>query len=63
MPNKKLLILLPGGQAHILRLPGIKMSFREAPLTGTMLAALVPPELGLEVTYCDGSVSPIPLHE
>ena len=37
------------------------MSFREAPLTGTMLAALVPADLDLNVTMVDGSVSPIPL--
>ena len=59
--RKRLLILLPGGQPHLLRLPGIRLSFREAPLTGTLLAALVPPELGLDVSYVDGSVSPIPL--
>ncbi|MGI6496573.1 MAG: B12-binding domain-containing radical SAM protein [Kiritimatiellia bacterium] len=58
-----MLILLPGGQPHILRLPGIRLSFREAPLTGPLLAALVPPELELDVRYVDGSVSPIPLGE
>ena len=61
MAKKHLLILLPGGQAHMLRLPGVAMSFREAPLTGTLLAALVPPDLDLEISYCDGSVSPLPL--
>ena len=61
--TRSLLILLPGGQPHILRLPGVRMSFREAPLTGTLLAALVPPELNLDVRYVDGSVSPIPLDE
>ncbi len=60
--KKRLLILLPGGQPHMLNLWPFKMSFREAPLTGTLLAALVPPELGLDVTYVDGSVSAIPLH-
>ena len=64
MPRpKRLLILLPGGQPHLLKLGAIRTSFREAPLTGTLLAALVPLELGLEVTYVDGSVSPIPLAE
>lgn len=61
--RKRLLILLPGGQPHLLRLPGIRLSFREAPLTGTLLAALVPSELRLDVRYVDGSVSPIPLGE
>jgi radical SAM superfamily enzyme YgiQ (UPF0313 family) len=60
-PRRKLLILLPGGQRHRLALGPLLMSFREAPLTGTTLAALVPPELGLDVTLVDGSVSPIPL--
>ncbi len=41
----------------------LRMSFREAPLTGTLLAALVPPELDLDVTYVDGSVSRIPLED
>jgi radical SAM superfamily enzyme YgiQ (UPF0313 family) len=61
--RKKLLILLPGGQRHRLDIGPVLMSFREAPLTGTTLAALVPPELGLEVTLVDGSVSPIPRDE
>jgi radical SAM superfamily enzyme YgiQ (UPF0313 family) len=59
--KKNVLILLPGGQRHVLSKGSFKMSFREAPLTGTMLAALVPPELDLNVTLVDGSVSPIPL--
>jgi radical SAM superfamily enzyme YgiQ (UPF0313 family) len=59
--RKKLLILLPGGQRHRLAVGPLLMSFREAPLTGTTLAALVPPELDLDVTLVDGSVSPIPL--
>lgn len=59
--RRKLLILLPGGQRHKLKLGPLLMSFREAPLTGTTLAALVPPELDLDVTFVDGSVSPVPL--
>jgi radical SAM superfamily enzyme YgiQ (UPF0313 family) len=58
--TKRLLILLPGGQPHVLNLWPLRMSFREAPLTATLLAALVPPELGLDITVVDGSVSPIP---
>jgi radical SAM superfamily enzyme YgiQ (UPF0313 family) len=60
--NKRLLILLPGGQPHKLVLWPFRTSFREAPLTGTTLAALVPPELNLEITLVDGSVSPIPMN-
>ena len=59
--KKRLLILLPGGQPHLFKVWPFRISFREAPLTGTLLAALVPPELDLDVTYVDGSVSLIPL--
>jgi radical SAM superfamily enzyme YgiQ (UPF0313 family) len=61
--QSKLLILLPGGQPHKLVFGPIQTSFREAPLTGTTLAALVPPELNLDVSLVDGSVSPIPLDQ
>lgn len=61
--RRRLLILLPGGQPHTLAFGPFRTSFREAPLTGTLLAALVPPELNLDVVLVDGSVSPIPLHE
>jgi len=59
--SPRLLILLPDGHIHKLSLPGIRTSFREAPLTATMLAALTPLELGFEIEICDASVSPIPL--
>ncbi len=42
---RKLLILLPDGKIHKVSLPFLTMSFREAPLTGTMLAALTPSDL------------------
>lgn len=61
--RKRLLILLPGGQPHLLAWGPVRMSFREAPLTAITLAALVPPELDIDTTVVDGSVSPIPLHE
>jgi radical SAM superfamily enzyme YgiQ (UPF0313 family) len=60
---RRLLILLPEGQEHKLRLGPILASFREAPLTHTALAALVPPELGLEIRAVDASVSPVPTDE
>lgn len=56
----KLLILLPDGHIHRLKLPFLRISFREAPLTATMLAALTPPELGFDIEICDASVSEIP---
>ncbi len=55
-----MLILLPDGKIHKLSLPFFTVSFREAPLTGTMLAALTPEELGFGITLCDASVSKIP---
>ena len=59
----KILIVLPAGQPHKLELGPIKMSFREAPLTATSLAALIPEDLKAEVKIVDESVSPIPFHE
>ena len=57
----KILILLPEGQLHRLHIPPfIKMSFREAPLTATALAALVPAHLGADIRIVDESVSPLP---
>jgi radical SAM superfamily enzyme YgiQ (UPF0313 family) len=60
---KKILILLPEGKIHKLHVGPIRTSFREAPLTHTFLAALVPPELGLDIRAVDASVSTIPLDE
>ena len=43
--RRELLILLPNGRIHKFVLPFINISFREAPLTATMLAALTPQDL------------------
>ena len=59
----KILIVLPAGQPHKLEFGPIKMSFREAPLTATTLAALVPEDLNADVKIVDESVSPVPFHE
>ena len=59
----KILIVLPAGQPHKLEFGPIKMSFREAPLTATTLAALIPEELKAEVKIVDESVSPVPFQE
>ena len=58
--NRKVLILLPDGKIHRLNLPFLHISFREAPLTATFLAALTPAELPLDVEICDASVSRVP---
>lgn len=60
MERKRILILLPDGHVHKLVLPFIRTSFREAPLTATLLAALTPTDLPLNVEICDGSVSRVP---
>ena len=56
-----MLILLPDGRIHRLTLPFLRISFREAPLTATLLAALTPPELGFDIRICDASVSDVPM--
>ena len=52
--RRRLLILLPGGQPHKLALGAKRISFREAPLTGVILAALVPPELDVDTVVVLG---------
>jgi radical SAM superfamily enzyme YgiQ (UPF0313 family) len=59
----RLLLLLPDGRVHRLRLGGFTRSLREAPLTMTLLAALVPPELGVDIRLVDESVDRAPLEE
>lgn len=51
--TKRLLILLPDGKIHKVSLPFLTMSLREAPLTGTMLAALTPSDLDFGIKLCD----------
>jgi len=58
--RRELLILLPNGRIHKIALPVINISFREAPLTATMLAALTPQDLPFNITLCDASVSSVP---
>jgi len=59
----KLLLLLPGGQPHRLQLGPWARSFREAPLTLTTLAALVPSDLQISLRLVDASVEPVPLED
>lgn len=64
MKRYKMLILLPDGKIHKLKIPPwIETSFREAPLTATYLAALVPGDLPIDVRICDESVSRVPASE
>ena len=61
--HMKLLLLMPGGQPHKLQVGPWARSFREAPLTLTTLAALVPPELNASLRLVDASIEPVPLRE
>ncbi|MBT3294106.1 MAG: B12-binding domain-containing radical SAM protein [Verrucomicrobia bacterium] len=56
----KMLLVMPDATIHRLTLGSFRMSFREAPLTLTTLAALVPPELDMDITVVDESVDVIP---
>lgn len=60
---KKLLIILPDGRIHKIDLGWFKKSFREAPLTATVLASLVPEELKYDITIADESVQEIPFKQ
>ncbi|MCP4400155.1 MAG: radical SAM protein, partial [bacterium] len=59
----RILLVLPDGKIHKFRLGPLNVSFREAPLTATTLAALVPPEIEAEVTVIDESVQKIPFRK
>jgi radical SAM superfamily enzyme YgiQ (UPF0313 family) len=56
----RILLVMPDAGIHRLALGPIRISFREAPLTLTVLASLVPPELDAEITLVDESVDTIP---
>lgn len=58
-----ILLVMPDARIHRLTWAGRATSFREAPLTLTTLAALVPPELGAEVRVVDESVEKVPVRE
>lgn len=52
----KILLVMPNGNINKLKLGALEVSFREAPLTLTLLAALVPGELNARITLVDESV-------
>lgn len=56
----KILLILPDGKIHKLKLGSFEKSMREAPLTMTVLAALVPKELNAEIRIIDESIDTIP---
>ena len=57
------MLIMPDARIHRLQLGRHRVSFREAPLTLTTLAALVPPELDAEVRIVDESIDRVPLDE
>lgn len=57
----KVQLLLPAGEIHRNTTGIFKRSLRYAPLTLTTLAALVPEELGIELTLQDEGVQPLDL--
>jgi len=59
----RILLATADGRVHRLRYGRYATSFREAPLTLTTLAALVPSELGAVIRLADASVQPVPLDE
>ncbi len=57
----RILLILPDGHIHKLKLGPVERSMREAPITMTTLAALAPPELNIAFTIIDESIDRIPL--
>lgn len=56
----RVLLILPDGHIHRIRIGPFVRSMREAPLTLTTLAALSPPSLDIDIKCVDGSVNKIP---
>jgi radical SAM superfamily enzyme YgiQ (UPF0313 family) len=57
----RILLVMPDAHMHKLRIGSFVRSMREAPLTLTTLAAMVPPDI--KVRLVDGSVDPIPMND
>lgn len=57
----KLLLIMPDAHMHKLKIGSFIRSMREAPLTLTTLAALIPPDMDVTVKLVDGSIDPVPL--
>lgn len=59
----RILLLLPDGRIHKVRLGSLARSLREAPLTLTLLAALVPEDLPADLVLADESIQAVPGNE
>lgn len=57
----KILLIMPDGHIHKVKIGSFSRSMREAPLTLTSLAALIPDELNVELMLIDENVETIPL--
>lgn len=57
----RILLILPNGYVHLLKIGPLRRSMREAPLTMVMLAALAPEELDISFTLVDESIDEVPL--
>ena len=57
----RLLLIIPDGHIHRIRIGPFVRSMREAPLTLTTLAALAPPSLDIDFKLVDENVSQIPM--
>ncbi len=56
----RILLIVPDGRIRKLRLGPVQISFREAPLTMTTLASLIPPDVKASVRVVDECVESIP---
>lgn len=59
----RILLALPDANVHRLSVGSLKVSLREAPLTLTSLAALVPHEINADIRIVDESIDIIPFDE
>ncbi len=59
----KILLIMPDANIHKLKAWGLNISFREAPLTLTTLAALVPKDINAQIKLVDESIDNIPYDE
>jgi radical SAM superfamily enzyme YgiQ (UPF0313 family) len=58
----RVLLILPNGHIHLLKVGSFKRSMREAPLTMPVLAALAPEELDITFELVDESINEVPLN-
>jgi radical SAM superfamily enzyme YgiQ (UPF0313 family) len=57
----RILLVMPDAHMHKLRIGRFVRSMREAPLTLTTLASLIPPDPDIDIKLVDGSIDRVPL--